>query len=132
MWYTYSMDYMFLNGKESLSNLVLVMTESESGGLWSIPVKRKGSYSEYVNKRIASVIEEVGYARSILKVHQEPAIVDATRERKRQLWGELQELATNAKNDTTKVEPQAGMEPQIVLEHSKNWGVTVKRESREC
>jgi len=38
----FSMDYMFLNGKESLSNPILVVTESESGGVWTIPVIRKG------------------------------------------------------------------------------------------
>ena len=52
-----------MNGKESLANPVMVMTESESGGIWAIPVKRKGNYSDYVSKRIANVIEKVGYAR---------------------------------------------------------------------
>ena len=39
----FSMDYMFLNGKESLSFPILVITESQSGGIWAIAVKRKGS-----------------------------------------------------------------------------------------
>ena len=58
----FSIDYMFLKGKESLSFPVLVITESESGGIWAIPVRRKGNYSDYVSHRIASVIERVGYA----------------------------------------------------------------------
>ena len=37
----FCIDYMFLNGKESLSYPVLVMTESISGGIWAISVKRK-------------------------------------------------------------------------------------------
>ena len=53
----FSNDYMFLNGKDSLSCPVIVMTES--GGIWSILVKRKGNYSEYISKRLANIIEKV-------------------------------------------------------------------------
>ena len=61
----FSIDYVFLNGRDSLSNPVIVMTDSESGGIWAIPVKRKGNYSEYVSRRIATTIEKVGYARCV-------------------------------------------------------------------
>ena len=114
----FSIDYMFLNGKESLANPVIVMTERDSGGIWSIPVKRKGNYSEYVSKRVANIIEKVGYARCVLKSDQEPSIVDVTKEVKRQLWEELQEFAKNVKTETSKVEFEPLAEPQIVLEHS--------------
>ena len=61
----FSIDYMFLNDTESLSNPVIVVTEKESGGIWAIPVKRKGNYSDYVSKRIANIIDKVGYARCV-------------------------------------------------------------------
>jgi len=87
----YSIDYMFLLGRETLSNPILVMTESESGGIWAIPVKRKGSYSSYVSQRIANIIQRIGYARCIIKCDQEPAIIDVTKEVKTSLFRELQE-----------------------------------------
>ena len=60
-----------------------MITESQSGGIWAIAVKRKGNYSDYVSKRIASIIEKVGYARCVLKSDQEPAIFDVAKEVKR-------------------------------------------------
>ena len=77
---------MFLNGKDSLADPVLVMTESESGGgVWALPLKRKRNYYSYISSRIANIIEKVGYARCVLKSDQEPAIMDVTKEVKRQL-----------------------------------------------
>ena len=109
---------MFLNGKDNLADPVLVMTESESGGVWALPVKRKGNYTSYISSRIANIIEKVGYARCVLKSDQEPAIMDVTKEVKRQLWEELHASARNVQTDTTKVEVKNLVEPQIVLENS--------------
>ena len=95
-----SIDKMFLNGKDNLADPVLVMTESESGGVWALPVKRKGNYTTYISSRIANISEKVGYARCLLKSEQEPAIMDVTTEVKRQA------SARNVQTDTTKVELQ--------------------------
>ena len=81
-------------------------------------MKRKGNYSEYVSKRIANIIEKVGYARCVLKSDQEPALIDVAREVKRQLWEELQEFAKNVETDATQVDFMPLIEPQIILEHS--------------
>ena len=108
---------MLLNGKDSLADPVLVMTESESGGVWALAVKMKGNYNSYISSRIADIIEKVGYARCILKSDQEPAIMDVTKV-KRQLWEELQASARNVQTDTTKVEVENLVGPQIVLEKS--------------
>ena len=94
------------------------MTESESGGVWALPVKRKGNYNSYFSSRIVHIIEKVGYARCVLKSDQEPAIMDVTKEVKRQLWEELQASARNVQTDTTKVEVENLVEPQIVLGNS--------------
>ena len=75
----FSIDYMFLNGKESLGNPIVIVTEKESGGIWAIPVKKKGNYSDYVSRRIANIIDKVGYARCVLKSDQEPSIVVVTK-----------------------------------------------------
>ena len=109
----FSIDYMFLNGKDSLADPALVMTESESGGVWALPVKRKGNYTSYISSRIANIIEKVGSARCVLKSDQEPAIMDVTKEVKRQLWEELQASARNVQTDTTKVEVENLVEPQL-------------------
>ena len=63
----FSIDKMSLNGKDSFGNPVLVMTESESGGVWALPVKRKGNYTSHNSSRIANIIEKVDHARCILK-----------------------------------------------------------------
>ena len=37
----FSIDYIFLKGKDSLADPVLVMTESESGGVWALPSEKE-------------------------------------------------------------------------------------------
>ena len=44
--------------------------------------------------------------------------MDVTKEVKRQFWEELQASARNVQTDTTKVEVENLVEPQIVLENS--------------
>ena len=63
----FSIDYMFLNGKEDLSNPIIVVVESESGGIWVVPVVRKGNYRKYVSGKISEIIEKIGYAKCVLK-----------------------------------------------------------------
>ena len=53
-----SMDYTFLNYKHGAdNNPVLIVTDSQSGGLWASPVVRKGNYNSYISKRIASILD---------------------------------------------------------------------------
>ena len=81
-------------------------------------MKRKGNYTSYISSRIADIIEKIGHALSVLKSYQEPAIMDVTKKVKRHLWEELQASARNVQTDTTKVEVENLVEPQIVLEYS--------------
>ena len=114
----FSIDYMFLNGDEYLSYPVVVMTESESGGIWSIPVMRKGNYSEYVSKRLSNIIEKVGYAKCVIKCDQEPAMIDVAKEIKTKMWDEVKEFASNIQTNTGKVEMSEETTMQIILENS--------------
>ena len=53
---------------------ILELHDSCSEGVWSIFVKRKGNYSEYVSRRIASIINFLGYVKIVLKSDQEHSI----------------------------------------------------------
>ena len=39
----FGIDYMFLNGEDNLSYPIVVINDSESGGIWAVPVMRKGN-----------------------------------------------------------------------------------------
>jgi hypothetical protein len=63
-----SMDYMFFNDKSA----VIVLKDSNFGGVWALVVIRKGNGGEYAATRVADIINKLGYPRCILKCDQEP------------------------------------------------------------
>ena len=69
---TIGVDYMFTN-------------EKDDGFL-----KLKGSYSEYVSKRIADIINHLGYVEVAMKSDQEPAIKDVMYEAKKKVWLDIE------------------------------------------
>ena len=84
------MDYMFMNEKsDDYKFPILVLHDSESEGVWAIFVQRKGNYSEYVSKRIAEIVDELGYTKVVFNMDQEPAIKDATRDAKVKIWKDV-------------------------------------------
>ena len=73
----------------------------------------------YISRRVADIIEKVGYARCIFeKNDQQPTIMDVTMEVKKHLWEELQASAKNVQTHSTKVEVENLVKPQIALESS--------------
>ena len=112
-----SMDYTFLNYKHGADdNPVVIVTDSQSGGLWALPVVRKGNYNSYTSKRTASISDKIGYAKCILKSDQEYSIDEVAEETRRVLREELRKCADQVTLD----ERCKGMvnEPQIGLESS--------------
>jgi len=85
-----SMDYMFMNERTDDYNFpILVLHDSESEGVWAIFVKRKGNYSEYVSKRIAEIVNWLGYTKVVFKTDQEPAIKDVMHDAKTKIWKDM-------------------------------------------
>ena len=97
---------------------VIVITESESGGIWVIPVHTKGNHCGYVSKKIVNIIEKAGYARCVFSNDDEPAIADVTKDLNRRLCDKLQEFAKNDEAETGQIEADRVSEAQVVLEHS--------------
>ena len=90
----FSIDYMYLNQKgDADRNPILVVKDSENGGIWSIMVIRKGNYNSYASTRVARIVDSVGYPKCIIKCDQEPSIKNVTEEVRRKLWEDLKETA---------------------------------------
>ena len=90
---------------------MIVMSESESCGIWIRPTTSAGKYSEYI-------IEKGCFARCVLQSVLEQATVDETKDTKRQIWEDLGEFAKSSVAETEKTEFDLFTEPQVVLEQS--------------
>ena len=88
-----SFDYTFYSNKSA----VIVMKDTNFGGVWALVVVRKGNGGEYAAIRIADIISKLGYPRVVLKCDQEPAIVDVSKEVRKELWAEMKEIANKVK-----------------------------------
>ena len=69
----FGMDYMYMTSKPSqieIAHPVLVIKARISGGVWALPVTRKGPYLTNVVQRIKNVIASVGCPRVVLKSDQ--------------------------------------------------------------
>lgn len=107
---TISMDYMFMNERTDDHNYpILVIHDSISEGVWAIFVKRKGNYNEYVSKRVAGIINRLGYTKVVIKSDQEPSIKDVSYEAKKRIWKDLAECQEGAKEFC---------QCQVVMQHS--------------
>ena len=93
------MDYMFMNERTDDYNFpILVLHDSEREGVWAIFVKRKGNYSEYVSKRIAEIVNWLGYTKVVFKTDQEPAIKDVMHDAKTKIWKDMDAFHEQVKN----------------------------------
>ena len=111
-----SMDYMFVSDKSA----TLVLKDANFGGVWALVVIRKGNGGEYAAARVADILHKIGYPRCVLKCDQEPAIVDVSKEVRKELWKEIKDIAKDAKEkhdgDVTVVDEYTPIE--IIQEHS--------------
>ena len=72
-----SMDYMFMTDKPTNIDAVhpiLVIKARISGGVWALPVLRKGPYLTNIVKRVMNIINSIAAPRIIIKTDQEPAM----------------------------------------------------------
>jgi len=111
-----SIDYMFFSDKSA----VLVLKDSNFGGVWALVVVRKGNGGEYAANRVVEILHKLGYPRCVLKCDQEPAMVDVSKEVRKILWAEVKEIAKKVKEkhdgDITVMDEDTPIE--IIQEHS--------------
>ena len=111
-----SMDYLFVSDKSA----ILVLKDANFGGTWALVVLRKGSAGEYAATRVADILHKIGYPRCVLKCDQEPAIVEVSKEVRKELWREMKEIAKGAKGkhdgDVTVMDEHTPVE--VIQEHS--------------
>ena len=86
------MDYMYMTSKptsDELAQPILVIKARISGGVWALPVTRKGPYMSNVVQRISNIITSVGCPKIIIKADQEPAMISLQKETRKELWQEI-------------------------------------------
>jgi len=90
------------------------------GEFGSLMVVRKGNGGEYAAMRVADILQKIGYPRIVLKCDQEPSIVDVSKEVRKQLWNEMQDIAGKVKTkhdgEVTVMDDDTPIE--IIQEHS--------------
>lgn len=67
------MDYMFMTTKPDKEHLVypiIVMTDFQSGGIWTIPTNRNRPSGINVVERMVEVINGLGYSKVVLNPDQ--------------------------------------------------------------
>ena len=88
----FSMDYMYMTSKpnaEEIAHPILVIKARISGGVWALPVTRKGPYLNNIVERVNEIITSVGCPKIILKTDQEPAMISLQKEIRKELWNEI-------------------------------------------
>ena len=96
------LDYMFMTPKPSGEHLVypiLVIKDSKSGGIWTIPTSRKGITGFNVVARITEIIVKLGYPKVMLKSDQEVSMKDIQKEVRKELWSEMMILQKKIKEN---------------------------------
>ena len=74
---TISMDYMYMTSKpadQEKAHPILVLKSKIAGGVWSLPVTRKGPYLTNIVERVTNIINSIGAPKLIIKSDQEPAM----------------------------------------------------------
>ena len=74
---------------EEIAHPILVIKGRISGGVWALPVTRKGPYLNNVVQRISNIITSVGCPKVIIKSDQEPAMIAIQKEVRKELWNEI-------------------------------------------
>lgn len=94
------MDYMFMTKKPDKEHLVypiIVLKDSESGGIWAIPTSRKGLGGIRVVDRIVEIVNGLGYSKVVLKSDQEFFLKEVEIEVRKELWNETIEYQKKIK-----------------------------------
>ena len=79
----FGMDYMYMTSKptkEEIAHPILVIKGRISGGVWTLPVTRKGPYLSNITQRVNNIITAVGCPKVILKSDQGPAMSSLQKE----------------------------------------------------
>ena len=115
-------DYMYMMKQpddEQLVHPILVLKAKISGGVWALPVTRKGTYLNNVAERVARIINSIGAPKIIFKTDQEPAIVSIQKEVRKELWKEVIEIMNRVKDlGTTSEEVESSPGGVVILENS--------------
>ena len=105
----FSIDYMYMTAKptkEEIAHPILVIKARISGGVWALPVTRKGPYMNNIVKRISKIISSVGCPKMVLNSDQEPAMIAIQKETRRELWNEILEILDKVKENKMSEEGQ--------------------------
>ena len=113
---SFHMDYMFMNPNvdEDQSNCpILVVKEKTIGGIWALPVVRKGiNGGDKIASRLSKIFVDFGAPRIILKCDQEPAIKDLQKETRSQLNNEFHKMRQDA------IDMSKNVNVEVILENS--------------
>ena len=82
-----------------IAHPILVIKARISGGVWALPVTRKGPYLTNVVQRINNIINSVGCPKLVLKSDQEPAMIALQKEVRKELWNEVVDIMNKIKED---------------------------------
>ncbi len=67
----FGMDYMYMSSKpvgEEIAHPILIIKARISGGVWALPVTRKGPYLNNIVQRVSNIITAVGCPKVILNL----------------------------------------------------------------
>ena len=95
------MDYMYMNKNqigEELFHPILVIKAKISGGVWALPVIRKGPYINNIVKRVVNIINSVGRPKIITDTDHELAMIALQHEIRKELWAEILDIASRVKD----------------------------------
>ena len=96
----FGIDYMYMTSKptkEEIAHPILVIKGRISGGVWALPVTRKGPYLSNITQRVNNIITSVGCPKVIIKSDQEPAMIALQKEIRKELWNEVIEIMNKVK-----------------------------------
>ena len=84
-----SIDYMYMTSRDAdSSNPIVVIKDSEKGGVWAFMALKKGSENTHIAERIAKTINFMGYPKCAIRCDQEPAMRELQKEIRSKIWRE--------------------------------------------
>ena len=118
----FGIDYMYMTSKPSqieIAHPILVIKGRISGGVWALPVTRKGPYLNSVVQRVSDILKSVGCPKIIINSDQEPAITSLQKEIRKELWKEITEIMNRVKDlGTNSEEVESSPGGVVMLENS--------------
>ena len=76
---------------------ILVIKAKKSGGIWALPVTRRGPYLSNIVARVCKIINGVGSPKIIMKTDQEPSMIAMQHEIRKELSERLDFLRNHNK-----------------------------------